>query len=71
MLRRLAMLAMLSTGGLVGMVGCESMKPATPIIETKVDCVNWKVITYSGRKDTPETVKQIIESNARRAAVCK
>lgn len=38
---------------------------------TKPDCVNWKVISYSLREDSPETVRQIIASNAARAKACK
>lgn len=53
------------------LAGCASSSGLTRTTATTADCVNWKDISYSEIGDSPATVQQIIESNARRDAECK
>jgi hypothetical protein len=55
------------------MTGCastNSMIPTTATAPPSSACAVWPTISYSGKNDTPETVRQIISSNAARKAVC-
>jgi hypothetical protein len=52
------------------MTSCASTNKAIPTTVTTVECLNWKTLSYSGKSDSTETIREIIESNARRAAVC-
>ena len=65
-------LAMSLLGLSILTTSCATSSPTTPQIETvvKADCVNWKIVTYSAKSDSPETIRQIIEQNARRQSVC-
>ena len=63
-------LAILSLVPLIAAASCATTKPAIPTTVTTADCVNWKTISYSAKSDSEETVRQIIEQNARRKAVC-
>lgn len=55
-------------------MGCASTKLPTPTTETLPArffiCGAWPLINYSAKGDTPETVRQVIEANARRKAAC-
>ena len=63
-------LAILSLAPLITVASCATTKPTIPTTVTTADCVNWKTISYSAKSDSEETVRQIIEQNARRKAVC-
>jgi hypothetical protein len=52
------------------MTSCASLRPPIPTTVITADCGNWKTISYSAKADSAETIRQIIEQNARRKAVC-
>lgn len=67
------LLGMLCVGMLLTTGACATMQQATPTTGTtdaRIDCVNWKTLSYSLKNDSPETVREIIENNARRAVAC-
>ena len=51
--------------------GCKTTPQPTPTIATtKPDCTLWRALTYTAKGDSAETVREIVEANAVRAAVC-
>jgi len=59
------MLALLLVSAVTLMMGCSN-----PMATSGTECAVWIPITWSSR-DTPETIKQIKASNARRKAWCE
>lgn len=55
------------------LIACADTKPPTPTIATTDQeiCLAWKKISYSGKGDTQQTIKEAIDNNAARAAFCK
>jgi hypothetical protein len=46
------------------LAGCQHTRTSTTVTDTEAQCAAWRAITYSSKKDTPPTVKQIREHNA-------
>lgn len=51
------------------MAGC-SLTPSTVTIGNDDACLTWGFISYSVKEDSPETVQQARENNAKRTTFC-
>jgi len=69
---RLLLPVMLLFGLSLLTTGCEHTRQPirTTATTTSSACAVWPTISYSGKHDTPETVRQVIASNAARASLC-
>ena len=55
-------LSVLLLGSLLA--SCQTTGTGTTVTDNNGQCVAWRAITYSSKKDTPPTVKQVREHNA-------
>ena len=69
---RLAMRAIMLMLAFSPLMACTSLSNQTPTTDMiiKVDCVNWKTISYSAPPDSDATVRQIIDNNAAHKEAC-
>lgn len=51
--------------------GCQSTKTRSIVTTDKPVCTVWKGVSYSAKRDTPETVREVRANNAARTAYCK
>lgn len=52
------------------LTACQSMPTQTTVTTDRVACQAFKLISYSAKNDTPETIQEVREHNAAYTAIC-